>query len=106
MNNESDVNQINERYTQIINDMAYGRGPGAQQITKKQLADMLVEVFRKAESEDSREKFDHKTMFSVTQITREQTNKNPFPPFILSGLKTNGGKTSVAKVSQDWESHG
>ena len=96
----NDVKEINERYTQIINDMAYGRGPGAQQISKKQLADMLVELFRKAESEDSQEKFDHKTMFSVTQVTREQTNKNPYPTFVLSGLKTNNGKSSVAKVSQ------
>lgn len=53
----------------------------------------LIEVVKAAEASHPGALF-----FSLTQVTKEQTNKAPLPQFVLSGLKN--GKTYFAKVSQ------
>lgn len=77
----------------LYTEMAFGvaKTPQAQHsITKQGLVDLTKQL-----------KISHPgtNFFSVTQITKENTNKIPdVIPFILSGLKN--GKTYLAKVAQ------
>jgi len=66
-------------------------GSGGQRITKAQLVDIIKDI-----------EASHKgtNFFGVTQVTRENTKVAPVPAFVLTGLKTNKGKTYFAKVSQ------
>lgn len=82
-----------EAYQRVC-EMAFGiagAAGGQRRITKEQLAD----VIREAEAAHRGTNF-----FSFTQITRENTRKGPNPIFVLTGLKTNKGRTSFAKVTQ------
>lgn len=77
----------------LYTEMAFGvaKTPQAQHsITQQGLVDLTKQL--KANRPGT-------NFFSVTQVTRENTNKIPdVNPFILSGLKI--GKTYLAKVSQ------
>ena len=76
----------------LYTEMAYGISPthaGQGSITRQQLIDLL----KQAEAQHRGTNF-----FSVSQVTKETTNKAPVPKFSLGGLKY--GATWFAKVSQ------
>jgi len=77
---------LEEQYKKIVEGQF---GVGGESITKVQLIDKIKE----AEASHKGTNF-----FSVTQVTKETTNKAPVPSFVLPGLKN--GKTYFAKVSQ------
>lgn len=81
-----DTTLLTERYTKILEGQY---GIGGAPITKAQLIDLIkaTEASHKGTS-----------FFSVTQVTKETTNKAPLPAFVLPGLKN--GKTYFAKVTQ------
>lgn len=77
---------LTERYTKILEGQY---GIGGTPVTKSQ----LVQLIKDAETAHKGTNF-----FSITQVTKEQTNKAPLPSFILPGLKN--GKTYFAKITQ------
>ncbi len=81
-----DTALLTERYTRILEGQY---GIGGAPITKAQ----LVQLIKDTEANRKGANF-----FSVTQITKETTNKAPLPAFVLPGLKN--GKTYFAKISQ------
>jgi len=78
----------------IYTEMAFGIAKDAQgqhRITQQELVDLTKQLQVQRGSGTN--------FFSVTQVTRENTNKVPgFNPFVLTGLKH--GKSYIAKVSQ------
>lgn len=81
-----DMALLTERYTRILEGQY---GIGGAPITKAQ----LVQLIKDTEANRKGANF-----FSVTQVTKETTNKAPLPAFVLPGLKN--GKTYFAKISQ------
>ena len=81
-----DLDLLTERYTKILEGQY---GIGGTPVTKAQ----LVQLIKDAEASRKGTNF-----FSVTQVTKEQTNKAPLPSFVLPGLKN--GKTYFAKITQ------
>lgn len=85
-----DATNIYNLYT----EMAFGIAKDAQgqhRITQQELVDLTRQLQTRRGSGTN--------FFSVTQITKENTNKVPgFNPFVLTGLKN--GKSYIAKVSQ------
>ena len=81
-----DTALLTERYTKILEGKY---GVGGTPITKAELIDLI----KTAEATHKGTNF-----FSVTQVTKETTNKAPLPSFTLPGLKN--GKAYFAKVSQ------
>jgi len=77
---------LTERYTRILEGQY---GIGGTPVTKSQ----LVQLIKDAEAAHKGTNF-----FSITQVTKEQTNKAPLPSFVLPGLKN--GKTYFAKITQ------
>jgi hypothetical protein len=76
----------------VYNEMAYGISSTPEKqgnITKSELINIIKEVEQKHKGTN---------FFSVTQVTRESSNKAPSPSFVLPGLKH--GKAYFAKVSQ------
>ena len=89
MNNDRFL--LEQAYASVF-EMAYGiagEGSAQQRITK----DELIEKIKQAEREQPGTSF-----ISLTQVTKESTNKAPLPSFVLSGLKN--GKAYFAKVTQ------
>lgn len=81
-----------EKAYDTILEMAYGvtgNSETQRSITQSELADLIKNI----EQERPGTNF-----ISVTQITKEQSNKAPYPSFILPGLKN--GKTYFAKATQ------
>lgn len=81
---------LENAYNTVI-EMAYGVSKD-QALQKSVTIDELVELIRQLENSRKGTNF-----ISVTQITKEQSNKAPFPRFLLPGLKD--GRTYFAKVS-------
>ena len=81
-----DLDILTERYTKILEGQF---GIGGTPVTKAQ----LIQLIKDAETSRKGTNF-----FSVTQVTKEQTNKAPLPAFVLPGLKN--GKTYFAKITQ------
>lgn len=81
-----DQSLLTERYTKVLEGQY---GIGGRPVTKAQLVQLIkdVEVAHKGTN-----------FFSITQVTKEQTNKAPLPSFVLPGLKN--GKTYFAKITQ------
>lgn len=77
---------LQEQYERIIEGQF---GAGGQTVTKAQ----LVDIIKAAEAAHKGTNF-----FSVTQVTKETTNKADLPSFTLPGLKN--GKTYFAKVTR------
>ena len=87
----TDKDLIAEAYKPIF-EMAFGvaEDPSVQKsITQEQLKDLIIQTEQNRPGTN---------FISVTQVTKETTNKAPYPPFVLPGLK--GGKTYFAKVTQ------
>ena len=82
---------LQEAYKSVL-EMAYGVAGSAsaqRSITQAQLVDLIKQVEQDRPGTN---------FIGVTQITKEQSNKAPYPAFVLSGLKS--GKSYFAKVSQ------
>lgn len=77
---------LQEQYKKITEGQF---GTGGQVVTKSQ----LVDIIKAAEAAHKGTNF-----FSVTQVTKETTNKADIPSFTLPGLKN--GKTYFAKVTR------
>jgi len=77
---------LQEQYKKIVEGQF---GTGGRTVTKAQ----LVDVIKAAEASHKGTNF-----FSVTQVTKETTNKADSPVFTLPGLKN--GKTYFAKVTR------
>jgi hypothetical protein len=77
---------LQEQYQKILEGQF---GTGGQAVTKAE----LVNIIKDAEAQHKGTNF-----FSVTQVTKETTNKADSPSFTLPGLKS--GKTYFAKVTR------
>lgn len=81
-----DAALLQEQYKKIVEGQF---GAGGQSITKSQ----LVDIIKAAEAAHKGTNF-----LSVTQVTKETTNKASLPSFVLPGLKN--GKTYFAKITR------
>jgi hypothetical protein len=87
----TDKDLIAEAYRPIY-EMAFGIAPDAS-AQKSITQEELMQLIKDTETNRPGTNF-----ISVTQVTKEASNKAPYPPFVLPGLKN--GKSYFAKVSQ------